>query len=511
MRKLQDQVHDLKREVEYLSGTIVRLLNILVESGLKIDKEEVLKDSVEPQVSGADVAKAIQEANEADSAWGGELEEIETSMELQGDQPAAFSTLMHWVQDAQASPWAVLAGTAGSGKSTLVKYLYFELRRRGFDVVLTATTNQAANNLARIIGISSSEVSTIHSFLGLVMVEEEGELILKAGPYSKVNQCKRNTIVVVDEAGMLNTAMVQEHIAVIRNLKILGVGDPYQLPPVGEESSPYFKFVRENGVRVFMKKVLRFGDEKLDLSVLIRAKLQAKDYRLPNIEEVGSIKLLSNEDSVVSRYRAMYEAANDKKDFISGTKILVRKNTTAHKYCSRIREEVLNLGEELYYPGESLLVARPIVNEKGDIVASIDSRLYVTQVDKGYALVDTCNGEVSIEVYLLEVEGDYAGVIQVAENPEELKSVLDKEARVAKGCKDKESRKIAWSKFWKIQNKFVEVRYAYSITNHRAQGCTLENAIVDLDDVWMNSSPRQSLRAVYVGVTRPQRLLYLKC
>lgn len=121
----------------------------------------------------------------------------------------------------------VLAGTAGTGKTTLVKRV---IESRAFDTVtLLAPTGKAARRLTQVTGKAAK---TVHSVLYGGPVETSTGEIQWQNPVPLGGQ---GELVVIDEASMIG-AEIAAHISIARKpgTVILYVGDPEQLPPVDD-------------------------------------------------------------------------------------------------------------------------------------------------------------------------------------------------------------------------------------------------------------------------------------
>lgn len=150
----------------------------------------------------------------------------------------------------------VLRGTAGTGKTTLVSALIDEAATRAFPVVLLAPTGQATRRLRDVTGRAGS---TIHSHLyEFVETKARGDdaplsrFVLRDPP-------RQPAVYVVDEASLIGDVpdapddITQAEVLfgegrLLSDLlksclhadgsRIVFVGDPNQLPPVGEDTSP---------------------------------------------------------------------------------------------------------------------------------------------------------------------------------------------------------------------------------------------------------------------------------
>jgi exodeoxyribonuclease V alpha subunit len=121
------------------------------------------------------------------------------------------------VSMAARMPFSVLTGGAGVGKTTVLRVVIDVARRLRLQVVQMALAGRAAKRMAEA---TSHEAMTIAKFLHLA---RSGQLKVKPGG-----------LVVVDEASMLDlptTFRILRHLP--QGVRVLLVGDPAQLPPLG--------------------------------------------------------------------------------------------------------------------------------------------------------------------------------------------------------------------------------------------------------------------------------------
>lgn len=118
----------------------------------------------------------------------------------------------------------VLAGAAGTGKTTLIKEVIGLLDRAP---IVLAPTGRAARRLRELSGFPAS---TIHGsgLYGGASENESGELSWSrpqriAGP---------GQTIIVDEASMVGRSLAEDLRTGASGAKIIWVGDPHQLPPV---------------------------------------------------------------------------------------------------------------------------------------------------------------------------------------------------------------------------------------------------------------------------------------
>ncbi|MBK3735255.1 AAA family ATPase [Azospirillum brasilense] len=121
------------------------------------------------------------------------------------------------VRMALRSPVSVLCGGAGVGKTSVLKAIHGASERYGRVVVQAALAGRAAQ---RMVEATKRDACTVAMMLKRV---ESGDLELGAG-----------TLLVVDEASMLDLPSAYKILrAMEAGCRLLLVGDPYQLPPIG--------------------------------------------------------------------------------------------------------------------------------------------------------------------------------------------------------------------------------------------------------------------------------------
>lgn len=142
------------------------------------------------------------------------------------EKAAALGQLME-------SRFSVLCGPAGAGKTTLLKILCQQVCNEG-QIVLLAPTGKARVVLEGIVnGIANTSCKTVASFVGI-----NSRFFYDMGVYrrNEVVNKKTPSTVIIDEASMLTEDMldaVLDTLALDRLNRLILVGDPSQLPPIG--------------------------------------------------------------------------------------------------------------------------------------------------------------------------------------------------------------------------------------------------------------------------------------
>ncbi len=406
---------------------------------------------------------------------------------LSEDQRDALVGLKSWL--ANSETYFILSGLAGTGKSYLVSQLRSLTKN---NIVFTATTNKSAKNLQSLIGES---VSTTYSALGLRMEQQEEKLILVKkdnSPYFP-----KGSILLIDEAGTAPIVLVDaiKEAANEHGLKVILVGDPLQLPPVGEKRSKSWKLT-EN--KVFLRKVVRYDNAILSLSVKIRSNIKNKIWESPirtDVDKDGNgVHLLSKKEFFSKLSLITLDTCRD-------IKIGAWRNSVIDAYNKKIR---LSLGfEETFCENDQILLKTPLKEDK-KIIAHIDDDFTVRKVQDSY--VNTIVGRT--DTTLLSVVQNDTGLrysIHIPRNTILFNEQLTELAELAKSTRN--SRQ-PWKNFWEFKDSFASVRYGYAMTAHRLQGSTYKEMFIDQRDILSNPNDLESFKCLYVASSRPTTNLY---
>ena len=224
--------------------------------------------------------QTIVTENNPDIKFQNQLQSLISSFELEltASQQKAITKLWQFIHS--PNHFFLLAGYAGTGKSTIVFAVIKELVRLGKRVAITAPTNKAVEvvrNIAIKQGLSV-DCLTIHQLMGLSIVDNRGKRSLEQTTPSKVFLYD---IIFLDECSMVGkelwnsiTNQFLDRNLLLSNRKLILMGDPAQLYPVGEGLSPTFKVKN----KVVMKEVVRqTGDSPLlDFVTATRAAIKFK-------------------------------------------------------------------------------------------------------------------------------------------------------------------------------------------------------------------------------------------
>lgn len=392
-----------------------------------------------------------------------------------------------------ADPFYVLDGPAGTGKSYVQSIVAAKYATSRGTIAFTATTNKAAKVVRALVG----KASTIYSLLGL-RIQATGELKELSDPGEHVDLSNIDCVF-VDEAGMIGNRLMTaiRKAAILHNLRFVFVGDKYQLPPVGEKESPIWRLPQ----RVSLTKVERHDNQVLELVTRIR---QAMDQPIMNIDikanndgKEGIFKV--NKADFKARIFADAEAGmfGD----TNKTKIVAWRNVTTAMYNTLVRRAIFGASAGFYEIGERVIAASPCIvgdevalgtDEEAIVEGITESRHHLSPEFESIELLCRTEDQRVVRLRVLHPRSSLA-----------YENAVQSLAHAAK----QDGKK--WKQFWAMKELFHDVKYAYAITAHRAQGSTYQNVYVDYQDILLNRERREAFQCLYVACSRTMSKLVL--
>lgn len=427
-------------------------------------------------------------------------------MQLNQDQTDALEKIVSFLSESSDTSF-VLSGPAGTGKTFCIKELldYYSIH----DLSFTAPTNKATqvmrNSLIENLAFDQDEnnlrCATIYSFLGLKLRPDGGvkKLTDNINPY----RIQENSVVVVDEASMVNEILMKKLLTAAEeyDLKIIFMGDQFQLPPVGEDNSPIWDIPN----MAELKKVMRHDNQILKLAQNLREYISFPATALPLIDDNDGeegVWRLSMQDFIAA---ILKDADEGRFTVTGGSKAIAWRNRTVDRINELVRSRLFP-DCDVWTKGDRLITTAPVIidcNGTQEIIASTDSEGTVECVDHG---VRNVFGK-DYSTYEILVKLDNGDSVELTLPRGSSKLILGKHLNELAAMARKNSR--LWKDFWGLKETFHDVKYSYALTAHRAQGSTYETAFVHAGDIMANFKKFEALRCLYVACTRPSKRLIL--
>lgn len=387
-----------------------------------------------------------------------------------------------------------VSGGAGTGKTFFIQQVTDSILQHRkpectlTSVAVTATTNKAAAVIAE--DMPHREVGTIYSFMNLRLQENYSTGESKVIPVNGKWHIHSNTLIIIDEDSMTNTALFDWLMKGTDNTcKILFVGDRNQLAPVKEELSPIFL----QGYKTsFLTEPVRNAGQPALMALCEQAKQTVLTGEFTPIEEVpGVIDFVDG-----STLQGILEREFATED--PGKRVLSYTNKRVVQYNSFIREvrgysEPFEVGEILSNNSSAELPGKiRIYTDQTVIVDAVKKRYLSSDIVPGYDID-------MIDLHLGDMKGGPGYDVTCFADPNDRSETL----------KYYSNRKN-WGKYFKLKAQYPDLRSVAASTTHKAQGSTYDTVIVDLADIGSCTNRGQTARMQYVALSRPRTRIYIR-
>ena len=461
-------------------------------------------------------------------------------LELTSQQNKVFEKIIAFL-NSDASVF-ILRGYAGTGKTTMVKVIadYIEQSRH---LVMMAPTGRAARVLAMKTGHTAV---TIHKAIYTKAHVEPKKVKDVAESEFKfvfpINQSENggNIVAIVDEASMVCSRKIEHELFVYGtdNLmedlltfvrpnfggKVIFVGDPAQLPPVGEPVSNALRaeYFQEKGLKVIeaeLTEVLRQKDDSVILknAMMIRNLLKKeKRNQLVFEEQKDDVETVPSEQ-FLNKY-LNYRKESGRHDSV----IICYSNKSANRYNMDIRKALY--GENVPLQENDILLITQnnyrLGRMNGEFVPVISIGKRTQQSAPVYAQIGGKKERIVITLNFIQVtvpDGDGNPMPcmlleDLLTSDKATISIDENRALYINFCMRNPMLKQGTEAFAEalLNDEYynaIRAKYGYAVTGHKCQGGEWGKVFVDytgrtgLDD--------DSLRWAYTATTRAQKTLYV--
>ena len=421
----------------------------------------------------------------------------------------------------------LLKGYAGTGKTTLIGALVRTLGQLEQKCVLLAPTGRAAKVFAYYAGHSAF---TIHK-----KIYRQRSFSYELDNFSISDNLHQHTLFIVDEASMIaNDGLSGSMFGTGRLLddlihyvysgqgcRLMLIGDTAQLPPVGEEESLALScnVLKGYGLKVYegmLKEVVR---QLSDSGVLWNATELRRYIDEEDFFTLPSIRIKGFPDIKVITGNELIEAITDSYDYvgIDDTIVLCRSNKRANSYNKGIRNSILYREEELE-SGDLLMVAKNNYYwaegcKEIDFIANGDIAV-VRRVRRereiyGFRFADVVlrfpdYDDMELEVkLLLDTLHTDTPALSKEMNDKLFYSVLEDYADIT--IKRERMKRMKVDPHYNA----LQVKYAYAMTCHKAQGGQWKRVFLDQGYMTEEMLSPDYFRWLYTAFTRATETLYL--
>lgn len=462
---------------------------------------------------------------------------------LTPSQQQAFNKIQSFLQN--GSDVFILKGYAGTGKTTLIKYVVENLRAQNKNCQILAPTGRAAKVLRDKMGAGITIHKGIYS-RELECIEVESEDKSKKSfryVFPLINHNNSNTeIVIVDESSMISDVEdigefyqfgsgrllkdLLEYVNVCGIKKLIFVGDPAQLPPVTDNHSRALDrdYLEEKGLKVDtyeLTKVIRQSEDSpiLNESIKMRELLEMPKAQRSNfcINPVGDSIIEIPFEEVVKTYTNHSPVPE-----VDNCILISFSNRQCYELNMAIRE-VLFPGKLIVQIGDVLIInannySHGIDLFNGDMIKVLN----VGGAETHTNIPVTINKEKRhIDITFRDVEIIYpnSNVVIKCKIIEDLLMCKERDLTVWQiralyidFCMRHPSLKEGSLEFKHALNKdqyfnALKVKFGYAITCHKSQGSEWNTVFVDYSGRCGLSDDH--IRWCYTATTRAKNNLYI--
>jgi exodeoxyribonuclease-5 len=441
---------------------------------------------------------------------------------LLGDQPKAYEAIQMFLR-LDGGGFHLLQGYAGTGKTYLLDEIVNCIQKSKCKVIVTAPTHKAVKVLKNMIK-NDVTFSTIHAALGMrQIINNDGTVSFKPD-HSLGFPADDYTHIIVDEVSMINDIIFETLIPLTENgKKIIMVGDPLQIPPIGQrEALPFNKNIRlRYGIETsYLNSIIRqaLGNPIIENATNIRTRIHAP-VQIFNSQEVKNdlggvfpIKKVDEINYFTNNILPLFKSSSYERS-IDYIKVIAWTNDTVDDYNKRIREYIFGKNLPNIIPGDKLIADKPIIENNHTLISTNEEMEVLSTEIK----TESLNAEYSIKYYYTKVRifedymyNEYMLRI-IHEDSEETFNKLCTLQKVLANSYTPGSYKFksAWVDYYNFLQNWHQVKYSYAITAHKSQGSTYENAYVLKWDIETNYNIYERNRILYTACTRPSKNLFV--
>ncbi len=443
-------------------------------------------------------------------------------------QQRLIDVLAGYIVSDQPGTIMLIKGYAGTGKTTMIFSLTQVLDMLKIRSVLMAPTGRAAKVMA---GYTGKPAFTIHKSIYRQKSSADG-----MGRFVLDKNLFKNTYFIVDEASMIPDSSsggsvfgsgrllddLLEYVYSGENCRLILVGDTAQLPPVGLTVSPALEpSVLENSgfsvKTVELTEVVRQAQDSgilynaTNIRNLLGAKGENSGFFSIELEGFDDLRQVSGAD-LIETISGCYD-----KYGIFETTVVTRSNKRANIFNKGIRGSILYKENEIER-GDLLMVVKnnyfwPVEDSgidfiaNGDIAEIIGIRGYEELYGFRFAnvslrFIDYDNVELDCKIFLETLTLESASF-----SSDQNRQLFD---AVSEDYTDIRNKRERWKKI--RENPYfnaLQVKYAYALTCHKAQGGQWKAVFVDHGYLVEDMLDKEYYRWLYTAFTRPTEKLFL--
>lgn len=443
-------------------------------------------------------------------------------------QEKLIEVLSAYITSNEPDEIMLIKGYAGTGKTTMVFSLTRSLASLKIRSVLLAPTGRAAKVMA---GYTNMPAFTIHKKIYRQKSSSDG-----MGKFVLNKNLYKNTYFIVDEASMISNEYTEnsvfgsgrllddllEYVYSGENCRLILIGDTAQLPPVKLDISPALEaenleYCGFSVKEVELKEVVRQEEgsgilyNATEIRNIIGSAGERSGFFPIEVKSFDDIERVSGEE-LIETISSSYD-----KNGLFETTVVTRSNKRANLFNKGIRGSILYKENEIE-KGDLLMIVKNnyfwadedmdldfIAN--GDIAEIIGINGYEDLYGFRFAnvslnFVDYENVELDCKIFL-----DTLSIESASMSYEDNKRLFE---AVSEDYSDIRNKRKRWEKVKENPHfNALQVKFAYALTCHKAQGGQWKAVFIDHGFLNEDMLDTEYYRWLYTAFTRPTEKLYL--
>ena len=437
-----------------------------------------------------------------------------------------------------------LTGSGGTGKTFITKYIINHCKYSGSVIQCASPTHKACRVFSQAIG--GKTVNTIQSVFGLrldLRLEDFDPNNPQFNPMAKP-KLQNIKLLIIDEASMLPAKLVTFICNTCKKLqiKVLFIGDSFQLAPVNETKSIAFDRCYE----VYeLTQIVRQGQANPIIILLNMLRYDIKNHTYT------FLKYLSR-NICVNNYNDNNEGFSicDKQSFknvidksftdeaytknIDMYRIIAYTNNCVSGWNNYIRNTIIRDSDKNIITKNDLIMSyETIVNEFMEIVINNSEEYIINDI------VDFVDDRYGFKGFLVKFQLIHGGAITrplfiidhrdnftIQKYHKTITELISAAKRATGG-----TRVSKWKAYYEFKKKYLiaaniidkygkilydrDIDYGFAITSHKSQGSTYETVFVDINNMVYDklghpyTNQDDVLRRLYVACSRASKELIL--
>lgn len=352
-------------------------------------------------------------------------------------------------------PMTVIAGYAGVGKSSIIKYFIEEMGIKHKTVFVSFT-----GKAALVLRQQGLPAMTIHKLIYTAYKNyRTGKFHFKLKPILDENY----SLIVIDEVSMVPKKLLDDLLSF--GITVVALGDPGQLPPIGEGNGLL------KNPNIFLTEIHRQAEN----NTIIRLSMLAREGKpIPLISDDPFVKVIKRADLDISM-------------LLWADQVLCAKNATRHAINRQMRQHLFNTELTTPVKGDKVICLK----NYWDTVNGDEFPLINGTIGNVEHITTGADYHILGQRMIIDFQADYT---------KELFDDIEVDSNIFKGLAP-----ISQNLNRPSKKMFYEFDYAYAITTHKAQGSSFDNVLVYEEQLRGD----QHKELLYTAITRAKAKLVL--